>query len=92
MKKLSELECKKRNILIQAILTTVTYNILFDFLFLNQIWQALGAGIYQKIISLLFIGDNFTNFSWTKDSKNLYHRLPAFGLMLNTHFYKELVL
>ena len=63
MKKLSELECKKRNILIQAILTTVTYNILFDFLFLNQIWQALGAGIYQKIISLLFISDNFTNFS-----------------------------
>ena len=63
MKKLSELECNKRNILIQAILTTVTYNILFDFLFLNQIWQALGAGIYQKIISLLFIGDNFTNFS-----------------------------
>ena len=63
MKKLSELECNKRNILIQAILTTVTYNILFDFLFLNQIWQPLGAGIYQKIISLLFISDNFTNFS-----------------------------
>ena len=63
MKKLSELECKKRNILIQAILTTVTYNTLFEFLFLNQIWQPLGPGIYQNIISLLFISDNFTNFS-----------------------------
>ena len=63
MKKLSELECKKKNILIQAILTTVTYNTLFEFLFLNQIWQPLGVGIYQKIISLLFISDNFTNFS-----------------------------
>ena len=92
MKKLSELECKKKNILIQAILTTVTYNTLFEFLFLNQIWQPLGPGIYQNIISLLFISDNFTNFSWTKGSENLNHRLPAFGLMLNTHFYKELVL
>ena len=36
MKKLSELECKKKNILIQAILTTVTYNTLFGFSFLTK--------------------------------------------------------
>ena len=36
IKRLSELECKKRIILIQAILTTVTYNTLFGFSFLTK--------------------------------------------------------